>query len=378
MGLLHGVPLTLKDCWATAGIRTTAGSPEMADCVADAEAEVVARLRSAGAIVMGKTNVPEQVAGQESGNPVFGRRRNPEDPDGTPGGSPGGAAAAVAAGLSPLEVGSDSGGSIREPAHCCGVFGHFSTSGLVPLARAPAVGAGRRHWCRPGPDGGGAVGPQCQRPGAGHAGAGRGGPPRGAAGASVREAGPPFDTGRPARWPSSCGVAATASSADDHQHDRAVERAAGTPASDRSLAALRNGPRPCRTLTGNDSTPAGAPWPGRGPRSWMRSTWSCARCRRCPPSATIRSRRTSTVWAAGWYGGSMSTAEHGLPRPDHAEHRGGHGRGAGDGGTGGAYSSRTAGRCPVVGRRHADALTIAVAGVVGALSGGYAVPPGFA
>ncbi|MBW3644260.1 MAG: amidase, partial [Actinobacteria bacterium] len=118
VGLLHGVPLTLKDCWATAGIRTTAGSPEMADCVPDADAEVVARLRSAGAIVMGKTNVPEQVTGQETGTPLFGRTCNPWDPDRTPGGSSGGAAAAVAAGLSPLEVGSDSGGSIREPAHC--------------------------------------------------------------------------------------------------------------------------------------------------------------------------------------------------------------------------------------------------------------------
>ncbi len=134
VGLLHGVPLTLKDCWATAGIRTTAGSPEMADCVPDADAEVVARLRSVGAIVMGKTNVPEQVTSQETGNPLFGRTCNPWDPDRTPGGSSGGAAAAVAAGLSPLEVGSDSGGSIREPAHCCGVYGHFSTSGLVPLA----------------------------------------------------------------------------------------------------------------------------------------------------------------------------------------------------------------------------------------------------
>ncbi len=133
-GLLHGLPLTLKDCWATAGMRTTAGSPAMAGLVPEADAEVVARLRAAGAVVLGKTNVPEGITGQETGNALFGRTCNPWDPGHTPGGSSGGAAAAVAAALSPLEVGSDSGGSIREPAHCCGVYGHFSTAGLVPLA----------------------------------------------------------------------------------------------------------------------------------------------------------------------------------------------------------------------------------------------------
>ncbi|HEV2766366.1 MAG TPA: amidase family protein [Acidimicrobiales bacterium] len=241
VGLLHGVPLTLKDCWATAGIRTTAGDPEMADCVPDADAEVVARLRSAGAIVMGKTDVPEQVTGQETGNPLFGRTRNPEDPDRTPGGSPGGAAAAVAAGLTPLEVGSDSGGSIREPAHCCDVVGHFSTSALVPLAgHLPSVpvddiGADQ-HLMAAGPLARSAsdlalamhvlagVAPLEEAPAperlnvavwldGPHVQLSRdvaslvaaAGDALGTAGASVREAGPPFDTGRPARWPSSCG-----------------------------------------------------------------------------------------------------------------------------------------------------------------------------
>ncbi len=133
-GLLHGLPLTVKDCWATRGMRTTAGIPEMTDLVPEADAEVVARLRAAGAVVVGKTNLPENVTGQETANALFGRTCNPWDPDRTPGGSSGGGAAAVAAGLSPLEVGSDSGGSIREPAHCCGVYGHFPTAGLVPLA----------------------------------------------------------------------------------------------------------------------------------------------------------------------------------------------------------------------------------------------------
>lgn len=106
----------------------------MADFVPEADAEVVARLRAAGAVVVGKTNLPEEVTGQETANALFGRSCNPWDPDRTPGGSSGGGAAAVAAGLSALEVGSDSGGSIRGPAHCCGVYGHFPTSGLVPLA----------------------------------------------------------------------------------------------------------------------------------------------------------------------------------------------------------------------------------------------------
>ena len=132
VGPLHGLPITLKDSFATAGLRTTAGKPDLADHVPDADAVVVERLRAAGAIVVGKTNLPTGVSGQETANEVHGRTRNPWDLDRTPGGSSGGAAAALAAGLTPLDIGSDSGGSIRQPAHCCGVYGHLASHGLVP------------------------------------------------------------------------------------------------------------------------------------------------------------------------------------------------------------------------------------------------------
>ena len=139
-GPLHGVPITVKDAFATAGLRTTAGSPDRADLVPEADAVVVARLRRAGAVILGKTNVPEDVTGQETANAQFGRTCNPWDPDRTAGGSSGGAAAAVAAGLSALDVGSDKGGSIRQPAAYCGVYGHFSTHRIVPLrGHLPAV-----------------------------------------------------------------------------------------------------------------------------------------------------------------------------------------------------------------------------------------------
>jgi amidase len=133
VGPLHGVPMTIKDAFATAGLRTTAGMPERADHVPTRDAEAVARLRAAGVVVLGKTNVPEEVTGQETANVLFGRTVNPWDPTRTPGGSSGGAAVALATGMTPLELGSDSGGSIRQPAHCCGVFGHVATHGLVPL-----------------------------------------------------------------------------------------------------------------------------------------------------------------------------------------------------------------------------------------------------
>lgn len=141
VGPLHGVPITVKDAFATAGLRTTAGKPDRTDAVPDADAVVVARLRRAGAVVLGKTNVPEDVTGQETANPSFGRTCNPWDTQRTTGGSSGGAAAAVAAALSALDVGSDKGGSIRQPAAYCGVYGHFSTHGMVPLrGHLPAVG----------------------------------------------------------------------------------------------------------------------------------------------------------------------------------------------------------------------------------------------
>jgi amidase len=131
-GALHGLPVTLKDCFATAGLRTTAGQQQTADHVPEQDAVVVARLRAAGAIVLGKTNLPAGVSGQETANLILGRTVNPWDPSRTPGGSSGGAAVAVATGMSPLEVGSDSGGSIRQPCHSCGIYGHVPTHGLVP------------------------------------------------------------------------------------------------------------------------------------------------------------------------------------------------------------------------------------------------------
>jgi amidase len=132
-GPFHGVPMTVKDAFATSGIRTTSGIVARRDHVPPADAVVVARLVDAGVVVLGKTNVPEGVTGQETANALFGRTNNSWALDRTPGGSSGGAAAAVAAGLSALEIGSDSGGSIRQPAHCCGIYGHIPTQGLIPL-----------------------------------------------------------------------------------------------------------------------------------------------------------------------------------------------------------------------------------------------------
>ncbi|MFL6139772.1 MAG: amidase family protein [Frankiaceae bacterium] len=132
LGPLHGVPMTVKDAFAVAGMRSTSGLAELAGDVPAQDALVVARLRAAGAIVMGKSNVPPGITGQETANELFGRTLNPWDRGRTPGGSSGGAAAALAAGLTAAELGSDSGGSIRQPAHCCGVLGHVPTHGLVP------------------------------------------------------------------------------------------------------------------------------------------------------------------------------------------------------------------------------------------------------
>jgi amidase len=132
-GPLHGVPITVKDAWATAGLRTTSGMVERADHMPATDAPLVARLRAAGAVVVAKTAVPQEITGQETASALAGRTRNPWDPRRTPGGSSGGAAVALAVGFGALELGSDSGGSIRQPAHCCGVFGHVATTGLLPL-----------------------------------------------------------------------------------------------------------------------------------------------------------------------------------------------------------------------------------------------------
>ena len=128
-GPLHGLPITVKDSFDTADLVTTWGTPGRAGHVPKVDATAVARLRAAGAIVLGKTNTPELTMGFETVNPLHGRTSNPYDRTRTPGGSSGGAAAIVAAGGSPLDIGSDTGGSIRLPAHFCGVAGLRPTSG---------------------------------------------------------------------------------------------------------------------------------------------------------------------------------------------------------------------------------------------------------
>ena len=132
-GALHGLPMTLKDCYETAGMRTTAGYPPLASYVPQADSTVAARVRAAGAIILGKTNVSERLLDHQSNNPIFGRTNNPWNLERTSGGSSGGAAAALAAGLTPLEIGSDIGGSIRNPAHFCGVYGLKPTDRRVPM-----------------------------------------------------------------------------------------------------------------------------------------------------------------------------------------------------------------------------------------------------
>src|SRR5207244_2025940 len=131
-GPLHGLPIAVKDLAETAGIRTTFGSPLFASYVPDFDAPHVARLKQAGAVVIGKTNTPEFGAGSQTFNPVFGPTRNPYDTRLTSGGSSGGAAAAVAAGLIPFADGSDLAASMRNPASFCGVVGLRTTPGLVP------------------------------------------------------------------------------------------------------------------------------------------------------------------------------------------------------------------------------------------------------
>jgi amidase len=130
-GPLHGVPLVIKDCFETAGVRTTAGFPPLDDYVPQRDAVTVARLRRAGAIFLGKSNVPTLAMDWQTRNPIFGVTNNPWDTARTPGGSTGGGAAAVAAGLAALELGSDIGGSIRMPAHFCGICGLKPTEGRV-------------------------------------------------------------------------------------------------------------------------------------------------------------------------------------------------------------------------------------------------------
>lgn len=132
LGLLHGVPVSVKDTLWTAGMRTTMGSAIYADFVPTEDALIVARLKAAGAIVVGKTTTPEFAHKGLTDSPLLGVTRNPWSPAHTSGGSSGGAGAAVAAGMGPLAVGTDEGGSIRIPASFCGVVGLKSTFGLIP------------------------------------------------------------------------------------------------------------------------------------------------------------------------------------------------------------------------------------------------------
>ncbi len=142
-GALHGVPITIKDTIETKGLRTTSGTRLRAQFVPEEDATAVARLRNAGAIILGKTNVPEMAIPYECDNPLFGRTNNPHDLSLTSGGSSGGEAACVSACLSAAGLGSDLSGSIRVPAHFCGVVGLKPTIGRVPSDGhfPPATGA---------------------------------------------------------------------------------------------------------------------------------------------------------------------------------------------------------------------------------------------
>ena len=132
-GVLHGIPITIKDSYETAGIKTTCGAPVWRDHIPQTNADAVQRLVDAGAVIVGKTNTPIYAGDVQSFNDLFGATNNPWDVTRTPGGSSGGAAAAVAAGFTPFELGSDIGGSIRTPAHFCGIYGHKPSYGLIPL-----------------------------------------------------------------------------------------------------------------------------------------------------------------------------------------------------------------------------------------------------
>ena len=133
VGPLHGIPITIKDSFETAGLKTTCGAPVWRDHVPTTNADAVQRLVDAGAVIIGKTNTPIFAGDVQTFNDLFGTTNNPWDLSCTPGGSSGGAAAAVAAGMTAFELGSDIGGSIRTPAHFCGIYGHKASYGLISL-----------------------------------------------------------------------------------------------------------------------------------------------------------------------------------------------------------------------------------------------------
>jgi amidase len=153
-GPLHGVPITIKDIYDVAGMRTTYGYRPTAHHVPTRHATVVKRLVDAGAIVLGKTNIPELSFDWQCLSPIFGRTVNPWDAARTPGGSSGGSAAAVAAGLSALDIGSDAAGSLRIPAHYCGVYTLKPTENRIPgtgHGELPGAARGIRHISTYGP-----------------------------------------------------------------------------------------------------------------------------------------------------------------------------------------------------------------------------------
>jgi amidase len=133
LGPLHGIPMTIKDTFEVVGMPTTCGLEPLRDYRPSRDATAVTRIRQSGAVIFGKTNLPAGAADHQSGNSLFGLTRNPWDVERTVGGSSGGSAAALAAGMTPLEFGSDIAGSIRVPAHFCGVYGHKPSYGIVSL-----------------------------------------------------------------------------------------------------------------------------------------------------------------------------------------------------------------------------------------------------
>jgi amidase len=142
-GPLHGLPITIKDSYEVVGMPATSGATELEDHIPAANAVAVQKLVDAGAIVFGKTNLPLYAGEWQSFNALYGTTSNPWDASRTPGGSSGGAAASLAAGYTALELGSDIGGSIRIPAHFCGVVGHKPTHGIIPPPRSYPRSAGR-------------------------------------------------------------------------------------------------------------------------------------------------------------------------------------------------------------------------------------------
>jgi amidase len=130
-GALEGLPVTIKDAFNVAGFTASVGAPALKDRRPESDAPAVARLRAAGAVLLGKSNTPVFASDFQTYNPVYGATNHPLDPGFSPGGSSGGSAAAIASGMSALELGSDLGGSLRWPAHACGIFGHKSSWGLV-------------------------------------------------------------------------------------------------------------------------------------------------------------------------------------------------------------------------------------------------------